>query len=273
MFPLPVHPRLLQQTSVPNVLICLPLFSGRHGKAYLFANVYVAFLCAVPFACRCLPFSFRFCVRVNISLGPLEDRVLITGLHTVCDIYCNCCLAVLGWKYVFFCLSCCVPILLIFSPPNFNTHFHRKRPLKRVRNIKKESISSKRPRWRRCFVIKCFHANLLIAVLLSVLHRFRRVKRLSLQMTWKCLDACLVIEQFAPFFYPKKGRTLQNLAEVLENTRTRGNRHLISWRPNCKVYNNRRFISFSPKCIRTAIDNQMSGDFSFLCLRARELYG
>ena len=64
-------------------------------------------------------------------------------------------------------------------------------------------------------------------------------------MTWKCLDACLVIEQFAPFFfYPKKGRTLQNLAEVLENTRTRGNRHLISWRPNCKVYNNRRFISF-----------------------------
>jgi len=50
-------------------------FQGRHGKAFLFANV------------------------VNISLGPKEDRVLITGLHTVCDIFCNCCSAVLGWKY------------------------------------------------------------------------------------------------------------------------------------------------------------------------------
>ncbi len=38
--------------------------------------------------------------RVNISLGPKEDRVLITGLHTVADVYCNCCQACLGWKYV-----------------------------------------------------------------------------------------------------------------------------------------------------------------------------
>ena len=37
---------------------------------------------------------------VNISLGPKEDRVLITGLHTVADVYCNCCQACLGWKYV-----------------------------------------------------------------------------------------------------------------------------------------------------------------------------
>ena len=38
--------------------------------------------------------------RVNISLGPKEDRVLITGLHTVADVYCNCCQSCLGWKYV-----------------------------------------------------------------------------------------------------------------------------------------------------------------------------
>ena len=32
------------------------------------------------------------CVRsVNVTLGPKEDRLLITGLHTVADIYCNCC--------------------------------------------------------------------------------------------------------------------------------------------------------------------------------------
>jgi hypothetical protein len=51
-------------------------FQGRHGRAYLFNNV------------------------VNVTLGPKEDRLLITGLHSVCDIYCTCCQSVLGWKYV-----------------------------------------------------------------------------------------------------------------------------------------------------------------------------
>ena len=51
-------------------------FQGRHGRAYLFSNV------------------------VNIKLGPREDRLLITGLHTVSDIYCSVCQQVLGWKYV-----------------------------------------------------------------------------------------------------------------------------------------------------------------------------
>mmetsp|Transcript_16933 Transcript_16933/g.41361 ORF Transcript_16933/g.41361 Transcript_16933/m.41361 type:complete len:117 (+) Transcript_16933:248-598(+) len=51
-------------------------FQGRHGRAFLFSNV------------------------VNITLGPKEDRILITGLHTVADVYCNCCQTILGWKYV-----------------------------------------------------------------------------------------------------------------------------------------------------------------------------
>ena len=38
--------------------------------------------------------------RINVSEGPSEERILITGLHTVCDIYCNVCQTVLGWKYV-----------------------------------------------------------------------------------------------------------------------------------------------------------------------------
>ena len=50
-------------------------FQGRHGRAYLFNSM------------------------VNQTLGPKEDRILITGLHTVCDIYCNCCHSILGWKY------------------------------------------------------------------------------------------------------------------------------------------------------------------------------
>ncbi|KAL4452261.1 hypothetical protein ABPG75_007923 [Micractinium tetrahymenae] len=50
-------------------------FQGRHGRAYLFSDV------------------------VNITVGPREDRMLITGLHTVADIYCITCNSVLGWKY------------------------------------------------------------------------------------------------------------------------------------------------------------------------------
>eukprot|EP00850_Spirogloea_muscicola_P008403 SM000044S16050 [mRNA] locus=s44:774975:776143:+ [translate_table: standard] len=50
-------------------------FHCRAGKAYLFNNV------------------------VNVSLGPKEDRLMTTGLHTVADVYCNCCQRVVGWKY------------------------------------------------------------------------------------------------------------------------------------------------------------------------------
>eukprot|EP01025_Chloroclados_australasicus_P010346 TRINITY_DN14175_c0_g2_i19.p9 TRINITY_DN14175_c0_g2~~TRINITY_DN14175_c0_g2_i19.p9 ORF type:complete len:128 (+),score=11.27 TRINITY_DN14175_c0_g2_i19:17-400(+) len=50
-------------------------FQGRYGRAYLFSHV------------------------VNISLGPEEKRMLITGRHTVADIFCAHCNAVLGWKY------------------------------------------------------------------------------------------------------------------------------------------------------------------------------
>jgi len=50
-------------------------FQGRHGRAYLFNNV------------------------INIKTGAKEDRLLITGLHTVADISCISCNTVLGWKY------------------------------------------------------------------------------------------------------------------------------------------------------------------------------
>lgn len=38
--------------------------------------------------------------RVNVSCGQAEERVLLTGLHAVADIYCECCKTPLGWKYV-----------------------------------------------------------------------------------------------------------------------------------------------------------------------------
>jgi hypothetical protein len=50
-------------------------FHGRHGRAYLFDQC------------------------VNVTVGPAEDRELITGLHTVCDIFCKRCKNLVGWTY------------------------------------------------------------------------------------------------------------------------------------------------------------------------------
>lgn len=43
---------------------------------------------------------FWLCLRVNVGCGPAEERVLLTGLHAVADIYCENCKTTLGWKYV-----------------------------------------------------------------------------------------------------------------------------------------------------------------------------
>ena len=52
-----------------------PFLQGKFGRAYLFNRV------------------------VNVTVGPQEERLLITGRHTVADIYCMECQDVLGWKY------------------------------------------------------------------------------------------------------------------------------------------------------------------------------
>jgi len=51
-------------------------FQGRHGRAYLFDHV------------------------INVNTGPTENRLLLTGLHVVADIYCNACASRVGWKYI-----------------------------------------------------------------------------------------------------------------------------------------------------------------------------
>ncbi|BAT92604.1 protein yippee-like At5g53940 [Vigna umbellata] len=50
-------------------------FHCRRGKAYLFNNV------------------------VNFTLGAPEERMMLSGLHTVADIFCCCCGQIIGWKY------------------------------------------------------------------------------------------------------------------------------------------------------------------------------
>lgn len=50
-------------------------FHGRHGRAYL----------------------FDMCV--NVTIGSAEDRTLITGAHSVSDIFCKRCTTLIGWTY------------------------------------------------------------------------------------------------------------------------------------------------------------------------------
>ena len=44
----------------------------------------------------------RHCLTssINVRCGAHEDRMLTTGLHTVCDVSCAECEVSLGWKYV-----------------------------------------------------------------------------------------------------------------------------------------------------------------------------
>ncbi|XP_009352872.1 protein yippee-like At5g53940 isoform X4 [Pyrus x bretschneideri] len=44
--------------------------------------------------------AYLFSNVVNITLGPEEERLMLSGLHTVEDIFCCCCGQILGWKYV-----------------------------------------------------------------------------------------------------------------------------------------------------------------------------
>ena len=43
--------------------------------------------------------AYLFDQCVNITTGPAEDRILITGLHTVSDIFCKRCQTLVGWTY------------------------------------------------------------------------------------------------------------------------------------------------------------------------------
>ncbi|XP_058763759.1 protein yippee-like At3g08990 [Vicia villosa] len=50
-------------------------FHCRYGKAYLFDKV------------------------VNVTVGEKEDRIMLTGMHTVVDLFCVTCGSIVGWKY------------------------------------------------------------------------------------------------------------------------------------------------------------------------------
>ncbi|KAI7850917.1 Yippee/Mis18 [Circinella umbellata] len=65
------HSHLLSHHSVIS-----RAFQGRHGAAYLVSHI------------------------INVTLGTKEERMLLTGMHTVADISCSICGTRIGWKYL-----------------------------------------------------------------------------------------------------------------------------------------------------------------------------
>ncbi|XP_031118422.1 protein yippee-like At5g53940 isoform X2 [Ipomoea triloba] len=43
--------------------------------------------------------TYSIMCEVNNMVGPLEERMMLSGMHTVADIFCCCCGQIIGWKY------------------------------------------------------------------------------------------------------------------------------------------------------------------------------
>lgn len=56
------------------------------------------FMCSLRIETN-LHFLFFF-DRVNVSVGVKETRMMMTGMHTVADIFCVGCGSIVGWTYV-----------------------------------------------------------------------------------------------------------------------------------------------------------------------------
>ncbi|ORX54083.1 putative fad NAD binding oxidoreductase [Hesseltinella vesiculosa] len=44
--------------------------------------------------------AFLVCHVENISVGASERKMLMTGIHTIADVFCSTCHTQLGWKYL-----------------------------------------------------------------------------------------------------------------------------------------------------------------------------
>ncbi|KAG5969704.1 hypothetical protein E4U58_001136 [Claviceps cyperi] len=73
-----------------TVQIISKSFTGRYGHAYL----------VVPGPAQSSAAEDEQPSLLNIRIGCSEDRQLVTGWHTVADIFCATCACNLGWKYV-----------------------------------------------------------------------------------------------------------------------------------------------------------------------------
>ena len=86
-------------------------------------------------------FSLPLFLRVNVSTGEKEDRMMMTGLHTVVDIFCIGCGSIVGWKYVSFNIqNSWFMYLYLLLLVTWIVSF-RKLPMRRARSTRKENLS------------------------------------------------------------------------------------------------------------------------------------
>ncbi|NWW48246.1 YPEL1 protein, partial [Pedionomus torquatus] len=84
------------QAYLPN---CHRTYSCIHCRAHLANHDELISKASEERQAPCGECNFSFSSRVNVGCGPAEERVLLTGLHAVADIYCENCKTTLGWKY------------------------------------------------------------------------------------------------------------------------------------------------------------------------------
>lgn len=96
---------------LPGSERCLNLAMGRVFRKFLdSARVYTCSACDAHLADEehvisksfqgRLGRAFLFEKAVNIFRGPVENRVLISGIHKVADVRCTVCTTLLGWVYL-----------------------------------------------------------------------------------------------------------------------------------------------------------------------------
>ncbi|MQM13860.1 hypothetical protein Taro_046785 [Colocasia esculenta] len=74
-------------------------FQCRHGKAYLFTNVWLIVIWSETSVLLVIMYLLSILDSVNVTLGQKQERLMTTGMHTVADIFCVGCGSILGWKY------------------------------------------------------------------------------------------------------------------------------------------------------------------------------
>ncbi|XP_058217601.1 uncharacterized protein LOC131328711 [Rhododendron vialii] len=92
------HSSSINTQSQAQLSASVPLCSVLSKVSMMFGANYVFLNFGQAFHCRRVK-AYLFNNSVNITYGPHEERMMLSGMHTVVDIFCCCCGQIIGWKY------------------------------------------------------------------------------------------------------------------------------------------------------------------------------
>ena len=73
-----------------SIYKCKKCFSHLSDEAYLVSKAFTSGVSP----------AYLFSQCVNVTIGPSQDAILTTGLHTIANIYCIDCEEYVGWTYI-----------------------------------------------------------------------------------------------------------------------------------------------------------------------------